>query len=94
MGRMGSTPILAVRQSVTIGTTIKLDGDGIGDGDGVGMCKQSLNLSRFARLGFIHDNKAICSKEIFRRNNHTENTERKGKQSYIYIPEFLLSNLD
>ena len=40
-GRMGREPILPVRQPVTIGTIIKLDGDGDGIGDGVGMCKQA-----------------------------------------------------
>ena len=39
-GRMGMEPILSVRLSVTIGTIIKLDGNG--DCDGVGKCKQTL----------------------------------------------------
>ena len=42
-GRMGSTPILPIRQPVTIGTMIKLDGNRVGNGDGVGMCKRGLN---------------------------------------------------
>ena len=41
MGRMGSKPILIVKQPVTIGTRIKLDGDLVGDG--VGTCKQALS---------------------------------------------------
>ena len=32
MGRMGSTPIMPVRQPITIGTIMKIDSDGIGDG--------------------------------------------------------------
>ena len=39
---MGVEPILPLRQPVTIGTIIKVDGDGVGHGDGVGMCKQAL----------------------------------------------------
>ena len=42
-GRMGSRPILPVRQPVTIGTITKLDGDGNGIGAGIGMCKQALS---------------------------------------------------
>ena len=43
-GRMGSRPILPVRQPVTIDAIIKLDGDGNGVGDGIGMCKQALTI--------------------------------------------------
>ena len=37
-GRMGSRPILPVRQPVTIDIMLNFDGDGHCDGDGVGMC--------------------------------------------------------
>ena len=46
MGRMGSTPILPVRQAITISTMIKLDGDGDGNGNGVGTCKHSFRNYR------------------------------------------------
>ena len=36
-GRMAAEPILPVKQSITIGTMINLDGDD----DGVGRCKQT-----------------------------------------------------
>ena len=39
---MGQEPILPVRRPITIGTIIKLDGDGVGIGDRVEMCKQTL----------------------------------------------------
>ena len=39
-GRMGTEPILPVKQSVSIDITINFDGDGDGDGDGT--CKQTL----------------------------------------------------
>ena len=42
-GRMGVEPILPVRQTVTIGTIVKLDGDG--HGDGIGTCKHTLNVN-------------------------------------------------
>ena len=38
-GRMGSRPILPIRRPITIGTIVKLDGDGDG------MCKQALTLT-------------------------------------------------
>ena len=40
MGRMGTEPILSVKQSVSIGTMLNFDGDGDGHGDGT--CKQTL----------------------------------------------------
>ena len=41
-GQNGMEPILAVKQSITIGATINFDGDGYGDSNDVGRCKQSL----------------------------------------------------
>ena len=41
-GRMGSTSILPIRQTVTISTIVKLDGDSDGHGDGVVTCKLTL----------------------------------------------------
>ena len=41
-GRMGSVPILSVKQSVSIGTMINFDSDGDGHGDRDGTCKQAL----------------------------------------------------
>ena len=43
--RMGSEPILSVKQSISIDTMIKFDGDIDGHEDGDGMCKQALTLS-------------------------------------------------
>ena len=44
MDRLGSKPNLSVKQSVSIGTMLNLDGDGHGHGNGDGTCKQALNL--------------------------------------------------
>ena len=41
--RMGTEPILPIKQSVSIDTMINIDGDGDGDGHGDGTCKQALN---------------------------------------------------
>ena len=42
MDRAGSESNLSVRRSITIGTMLKLDGDGDGHWNGKGMCKQAL----------------------------------------------------
>ena len=42
--RMGSEPILSIKQSVYNDTMIKFDGDIDGQGDGDGTCKQVLNF--------------------------------------------------
>ena len=39
MDRMGSVPILSIKQSISIDTIITFDGDGDGDSDGT--CKQA-----------------------------------------------------
>ena len=52
----GSGSILPVRRSVTIGTIIKLDDDGVGIGDGVRMCKQAfrpLKVLSLVALGYL-----------------------------------------
>ena len=41
-GRMGSTPILPIRRTVTIGIIVKLDGEGDGHSNGVSTCKHTL----------------------------------------------------
>ena len=43
MERMGSEPNLSVRQPVTIGTMLKLNGDENGNGNG--MCKQAFKFN-------------------------------------------------
>ena len=43
MGRMGSVPILPVKQTVTIGTMLNFDGDGDGHRDGTS--KQTLTCT-------------------------------------------------
>ena len=48
MGKMGTKPILPVKQSVSIDTMINFDVHGDGDGDGDGKCKQTFRIrSRF-----------------------------------------------
>ena len=42
MGRMGTEPILSIKQSVSIDTMINFDGDRDGHGYGDGTCKQAL----------------------------------------------------
>ena len=39
--RMGSVPIVPIKQTVIIGTMLNFDGDGDGHGDGDGTCKQA-----------------------------------------------------
>ena len=46
MDRMGSVPILPIKQTVTIGIMLYFDGDGHGHGDG--MCKQALNNTDYS----------------------------------------------
>ena len=41
MDRLGSEPILSIKQSVSISTMVNFDGDGHGNGDG--MCKRAVN---------------------------------------------------
>ena len=43
-GRMGTEPILSVKQSISIDTMINFDVDGDGHGHGDSTCKQALNL--------------------------------------------------
>ena len=42
--RMGSEPILFIKQSVSIDTMLNFDGDSDGDGYGDGTCKQALSI--------------------------------------------------
>ena len=41
MDRIGSVPILPIKQTVTIGIMLNFDGDGDRHGDGDGTCKQA-----------------------------------------------------
>ena len=54
-GRMGSVPILSVKQSVSIGTMINFDGDEDGHGDGDGTCKQTLPFKCFIQRELYND---------------------------------------
>ena len=47
---MDVEPILPIKQPVTIGTIIKLNGDGVGDGDGVGICKQAFSILQILQI--------------------------------------------
>ena len=44
MSKMGTEPILPLKQSVSIDTMVNFDGHGDGGGDGDGKCKQTLIL--------------------------------------------------
>ena len=44
MGRMGTEPILSIKESISMDTMINFDGDGDGHGDGDGTYKQALRL--------------------------------------------------
>ena len=49
--RMGTEPIVSVKWTVTIGTTLNFDGDGHGDRDGT--CKQTFSGAQDRDISFI-----------------------------------------
>ena len=48
--RMGTEPILSVKQFISIDTMINFDCDGNGHGDGDGTCKQAFTTREFLRI--------------------------------------------
>ena len=74
--RLGSEPILSVKQSISISTIINFDVDGHGHGDGNGMCKQTLIVSLYSGSN-MYNNYAKRGKIVTCTYNNTEKDHNK-----------------